>query len=154
MNELKRACIEMLLQTLRAEAGTDVAALAWRDEAGRGIRWISASGNRNERYKHMLLKPGRGLTGIVFRIGQPVVFDSAVPEYQVMRHEYPIILSEQLQTAALLPVKLGNETCGVLLLGSRTPLADTEPLLRISRGMPERIGSVMQNPTADAAAIT
>ncbi len=153
MNELKRACIELQLQTMRAEAGTDVAALAWRDEAGRGIRWISASGNRNERYKHMLLKPGRGLTGIVFRIGQPVVFDSDVPEYQVMRHEYPIILSEQLQTAVLLPVKLGNETCGVLLLGSRVSLPDTKALLRIAAGMPERIAALIQNPM-DATALT
>ncbi len=153
MNELKRACIEILLQAMRAEAGTDVTALAWKDEAGRGIRWISASGNRNERYKHMLLKPGRGLTGIVFRIGQPVVFDSDVPEYQVMRHEYPIILSEQLQTAVLLPVKLGNETCGVLLLGSRVPLPDTRSLLRTAAGMPERIAALIQNPM-DSAALT
>jgi nitrogen regulatory protein A len=153
MNELKRECIEMLLQALRTEAGSDVAALAWRDDAGRGIRWISASGNRNERYKHMLLKPGRGLTGIVFRIGQPVLFDSAVPEYQVMRHEYPIILSEQLQAAALLPVKIGSETCGVLLLGSRSQLDDTGSLLRSATGMPERIVAVMQSPV-DAAAFT
>lgn len=153
MNELKRACIELQLQTMRDEAGTDVAALAWKDEAGRGIRWISASGNRNERYKHMLLKPGRGLTGIVFRIGQPVVFDSDVPEYQVMRHEYPIILSEQLQTAVLLPVKFGTETCGVLLLGSRVPLADTKSLLRIAAGMPERIASIVHN-SMDATALT
>ena len=144
MNELKREAIEAMLLELRTATGADLTALAWRDEAGRGIRWVSASGNRNERYKHMLLKPGRGLIGIVFRIGQPIVFDSALPEYQVMRHEYPIILAEQLQSAVLLPVKIGQDTSGVLLLGSRSPQADTGTYMKAASALPQRIAAYMQ----------
>ena len=111
--------IEVELECLRDLTTSDFSAMAFMESGEYRIRWKYASGNGNERYKQITLKPGSGLAGIVIRIGRPVMLDMNVPDAQSMRYEYPIMLTEHLEAVVAVPFMF-DETQGVLLVGSRS----------------------------------
>ncbi|MBP1990781.1 GAF domain-containing protein [Paenibacillus eucommiae] len=115
-----KAEIEQELDHLRALTSSDFSAIAWRDDHDNRIRWKYVSGNQNERYHSIALKPGRGLAGLVIRLGRTIVVDEASVHLDRLRQEYSIMLVEQLQMAVAFPMMINNETSGVLLIGNRS----------------------------------
>ncbi|MBO9605294.1 MAG: GAF domain-containing protein [Paenibacillaceae bacterium] len=146
MMESGRTAIQQQLDRLRAATSSDFAGLAWFVPQEHRIRWLLASGNLGERYRNLALKPGRGLSGQVIRLGRPVVLDDSAPEAEVerLRHEYSILMVEQLHSFLAVPVAADGETRGALLIGSRQPRrfapsdlpAATEAAERIAEAMP------------------
>jgi nitrogen regulatory protein A len=114
--------IQFELDQLRKVTSSDFSGIAWIDERDNRIRWLYASGNLNERYKKLALKPGRGLAGMVIKLGRPLVIDAKTLEVEILRmqHDYPIMLVEQLRCFIAVPITIHIETLGVLIIGHRT----------------------------------
>lgn len=108
------------LDLLRKMTFSDFSGMAWMELHDHRIRWIFASGNSNLRYKDLALKPGRGLAGLVIKLGRPVIIESTINNDERIKHEYSIMLVEQLQSAIAVPMTIRNEVRGVLLIGNRT----------------------------------
>jgi nitrogen regulatory protein A len=112
--------IQFELDQLRSVTSSDFSGMAWIEHHDSRIRWLYASGNSNERYKKLALKPGRGLAGLVIKLGRHVIVDAAMQNLERLRHDYSIMLVEQLLSAIAVPITIRYETCGVLLIGDRT----------------------------------
>ncbi|MEX2462352.1 MAG: GAF domain-containing protein [Paenibacillaceae bacterium] len=114
--------IQNELDSLCKATTSDFSGIAWMDHHDGRIRWLYASGNRNEQFKRLALKPGRGLAGLVLKLGRPFVIDCGMEELERKRlqHDYSIMLVEQLHTAIALPIKIHDETRAVLLIGNRS----------------------------------
>jgi nitrogen regulatory protein A len=110
------------LDSLRNQTASDFSGIAWMDQHDNRIRWFYVSGNSNERFKRLALKPGRGLAGLVLRLGRPLIIDNRLPgsERTSLQHEYSIMLVEDLLAVIAFPIKIQDETRGVLLIGDRS----------------------------------
>jgi nitrogen regulatory protein A len=64
-------------------------------------------------------RPGKGLAGLAIRLGRPVIIEEDTPEYAQLRKDDPLMLAELLTSAVAIPVQIGGEAGGVLLLGNR-----------------------------------
>ncbi|WP_181438565.1 GAF domain-containing protein [Paenibacillus sambharensis] len=144
MDEVTRKVIDRILDELRNTASSDLAALAWKDEEGRRIRWIAASGNRNERFRRMALKPGKGITGEVLRAGRMVVIAQAAGDTESTACDHPIMLAEQLQSAVAIPVLIDHKAYGVLLLGNRSSPLDADALLSAAGSVTEQLSRLFK----------
>lgn len=111
--------IEARLEQLRFVTHTDFAALALSEESDQIIRWRYAAGNRNERYKRIVLRPGKGIAGKIVRSARPFRIDSFAPKSGDDPREYPILLAEGLKSVLGVPVMNHDRVLGVLLIGNR-----------------------------------
>ncbi|WP_052036187.1 GAF domain-containing protein [Tumebacillus flagellatus] len=133
--------IQEALDGIRAEVVADFLALAL-PEGGGQIRWAYASGNRNDRFKRIVLRPGKGIAGRVFSLGRPVSVEGITPRAGDDPREYPILLAEGLCCAVAVPVLCGSRVRGVLLMASRTPRTFSSSDVDAAIGLAERLGSV------------
>ncbi|MCJ8084403.1 GAF domain-containing protein, partial [Staphylococcus aureus] len=91
------------LDKIRKEEGYDFAAIAFYEsnKPSSPIKWHYVSGNKNNRFKLIILRKGRGLAGTVMKTGKRMVIANVGlalgPEEKI---DYPILLSESL-TAVL-----------------------------------------------------
>jgi nitrogen regulatory protein A len=110
------------LDSLCKITSSDFSGIAWIDQHDSRIRWLYASGNSNERFKRLALKSGRGLAGLVLKLGRPIIIDAGMTDFELSRvqYDYPIMLVEHLHAALAVPIKVHAETRGVLLIGSRS----------------------------------
>ncbi len=109
------------LRALRRQAGFDFAGLA---SAIRGRRtllvWREASGNRNTNYLKIVLEPGKGVAGGVFKRKKTMVVQNVPLQYNESEIVHtPILLAEDLQSFAAFPLWKDDEVEGVLMLGMR-----------------------------------
>jgi nitrogen regulatory protein A len=137
--------IEAHLNQIRNLTSSDFAALAWTDRNDYIIRWKFASGNRNERYKRIILRPGRGIAGQVIRSGRPMRLDSFSIQSGDDAREYPIFLAENLKSAAAAPVVISSKVKGVLLIGTRMPRSYTDEETELVVNIAEQLGSMIQS---------
>ncbi|CAM4179149.1 GAF domain-containing protein [Paenibacillus macerans] len=110
------------IDQLREQAGYDFAALAFAQTAVNDyvITWQFASGNLNERYKRIVLQSGKGIAGIVFKTGIPILVTSVREQLNPKELiNYPIVMSEKLTGLAAIPLYLADRVEGVLLIGCR-----------------------------------
>ncbi|WP_181909349.1 GAF domain-containing protein [Paenibacillus taihuensis] len=114
--------IQSQLDQIRTSTDSDWAGFAMEEQYHRRIRWLAASGNSNERYAELVIRPGRGLSGLVIKLGRPVIVDARMPasERERLRPDYSIMLVEQLQAAIGVPLTIQDEIRGVLLVGNRS----------------------------------
>lgn len=112
--------IERKLHYLCDMTSSDFSAFARLSERDHTIHWKYAVGNKSDRYKQMVGKPGRGLSGSVVRFGRDIVVDKNTPNYDKTRLEYPIMLAENLHSAIAVPIHLHGKINGILLIGSRS----------------------------------
>ncbi|NRF94447.1 GAF domain-containing protein [Paenibacillus frigoriresistens] len=128
------------LERLRSLASSDFIALAPLHDKAERIRWKYASGSRNERYQQMVIKSGQGLAGSVLRLGRWVKLDDSHPDSDQVRRSCPVLLAEQLQTAAVFPILTDSDNLlikGLLFIGKRTQPRYTEAeLLVVQEGLP------------------
>lgn len=110
------------LDHIREVIGYDFASLAFAQSAKDEfvITWQYVSGNLNDRYKRIQLQSGKGIAGMVFKTGKPLlVLDVEEELAQSERFQYPIIVSEQLASLAAIPLFELDRVTGVLLVGYR-----------------------------------
>nr|WP_275695486.1 GAF domain-containing protein [Fredinandcohnia sp. SECRCQ15] len=112
--------IEQQLKKLIATTSSDFSALACIKELDHTIHWKYATGNSNERFRHMVGKPGKGIAGSVFRFGREIVLDQDTVGYDKIRLGYPIMLAENLLAAIAVPLFANGKIRGVLVTGSRS----------------------------------
>lgn len=134
--------IEASLSELRRLTATDFAALAWADEKEQTIRWKYASGSRNERYKRITLRLGKGIAGKVMRSGRAMVLESFSPKSGDDPREYPILLAENLKAVIGVPVTIDERVMGVLLVGCRQPRAFEDEMVELVMNVAEQIGTM------------
>jgi nitrogen regulatory protein A len=125
---------------------SDFSGLAWIDQQDSRIRWLYASGNSNERFKQLALKSGRGLAGLVLKLGRPIIIDAGMRDLELSRvqYNYPIMLVEHLQTAIAVPITVYDETRGVLLIGNRSERYYEENDLHLIMNLIERFTGLLQ----------
>nr|WP_263314952.1 nitrate respiration regulation accessory nitrate sensor NreA [Mammaliicoccus sp. Marseille-Q6498] len=101
------------------------------------IKWQYVSGNLNHRYKHIVLRNGRGIAGIVIKSGKEITIKN-VKNSSYYKHifNYPIIQSEQLTALIAMPLWKKNRVCGVLMIGQR----NDKPLPVIERKLFAKFG--------------
>lgn len=136
--------IEASLSELRRLTATDFAALAFADSNEQTIRWKFASGNRNDRYKRIVLRLGKGIAGKVMRSGRPMIMDSFSPKSGDDPREYPILLAESLKSIVGVPVQTNDRVMGVLLIGCRTDRVFEEDVVELLINVAEQISTMVQ----------
>ncbi|WP_088006797.1 GAF domain-containing protein [Indiicoccus explosivorum] len=119
---------------LREKLGCDLVAIALVETAEQQfvLKWQYASGNLNDRFKRIVLQSGRGVAGLVFKTGKPLLLPS-VGEFikKDGLFSYPIIMSEKLQSVAAVPLWNKGRVAGVLLCGCRKEHEITDELLQM-----------------------
>ncbi|MDR0267403.1 GAF domain-containing protein [Paenibacillus sp.] len=84
------------------------------------LTWQYVSGNMNERYKRIVLHSGKGIAGMVFKTGKPMLVQDVNNEIASSDlFNYPIIVAEQLKSIGAVPLWEGTRVMGVLLVGYR-----------------------------------
>ncbi|WNR44220.1 GAF domain-containing protein [Paenibacillus roseipurpureus] len=109
------------LEEIRNLTSSDFAALALCLDKAKSYRWKCAAGNSNDRYQHMVIRTGQGLAGTALRLGRWVKLDDSHPQFGRERRDCPVMLAEQLQAAAVFPIRLdtGCPMRGLLFIGKR-----------------------------------
>ncbi|GAA0324763.1 GAF domain-containing protein [Bacillus carboniphilus] len=127
-NKMKEVSIRMnqiCMETMK-ELSSDFVALATYNNEGKDIRWKFAAGNRNEKYKQITVRYGKGIAGQVMRSGSPMVIQSFPEDINGKATDYPIMLAEQLVSCIAVPVQFNDKIWGVLLAGHRIEKGFTE----------------------------
>lgn len=133
--------IERFLDEVRRLMAVDFAGLAWYEELD-FIRWRFASGNRNDRYRRITLRLGKGIAGKVIRSGRMMVIEDLSQLTEDIR-EYPIFLSEGLQAAVGAPVTIRSSVLGVLLAGNRYSTIFSSDQLELIQSFSEQLGTML-----------
>lgn len=115
------AC-EHLLKDLEC----DFVGLAIQNKVGPDVRWHYASGNRNEKYKRITVRYGKGIAGRVISTGSPMQIENFPNDIIGKSLEYPIFLAEHLVSAFAVPLRYAGIPRGVLLAGHRASRSFTE----------------------------
>ena len=120
------------LRQLKMLFGFEFVSLAVTLDVGHPLlTWINATGNRNTRYRRIILEPGKGIAGEIYRGGKPIVIQDADKELQEQdRFKYPIILAEELRSVLAYPMWKGDKVEAILLLAFRDPDRITQKLFR------------------------
>lgn len=109
------------LREIRKKAGFDFAGMASVIH-GRStlLVWRAASGNRNKNYLKIVLEPGKGVAGGVFRREKPMVVQDTLLSYSEDEIVHsPILLAEDLRSFAAFPLWQDGKVESILLLAMR-----------------------------------
>jgi signal transduction histidine kinase len=98
----------------------DFVGLAIQNNRGPDIRWHYAVGNRNEKYKKITVRYGKGIAGKVISTGSPMMIDHFPNHILGKAIEYPIMLAEKLISTYAVPIFLNSSPKGALLVGRRS----------------------------------
>ncbi|HIW31837.1 MAG TPA: GAF domain-containing protein [Candidatus Paenibacillus intestinavium] len=110
------------IDQIREQFGYHYISLAFAQSAADsfGITWQYASGNLNDRYKRIILQSGKGVAGVVFKTGKPMLVSRVKDELQKEDlFNYPIIVAERLDSLVAIPLFHMERVTGVLLVGYR-----------------------------------
>lgn len=94
------------------------------------LTWPFAAGNLSNRYRRIVLTPGKGIAGMVYQSGQSMVIQNVqkeIPKDELT--EYPIAIAEKLECLCALPLWRDSAVKGVLMLAFRTPERFTPEIL-------------------------
>ncbi len=118
------------LRKLKTEFRFDFVSLAVALESGQQLlTWIHATGNRNARYRRIVLEPGKGIAGEVYHGGNAMMIQDANKEISEQdRFKYPITIAEELRSMLAFPLWKENKVGGILLLAFRSPNRITQDL--------------------------
>jgi len=118
------------LRKLKSDFGFDFVSLAIALETGQQLlTWIHATGNKNARYRRIVLEPGKGIAGEVYHGRNAIVIQDVNQEIsEEDRFKYPITISEELRSVLSFPLWKGDKVGGILLLAFRSPNKITREL--------------------------
>jgi len=115
--------ILVLCSEIAHEISCDFVGLAIYNPQGKELRWMYAVGNRNEKYRRIVVRYGKGIAGQVIRTGRPMTISQFPQNIIGKATDYPIMLAEQLISALAYPIHRGGIPWGVLLIGNRSESA-------------------------------
>ncbi|MFJ7940619.1 GAF domain-containing protein [Peribacillus sp. NPDC096622] len=120
---LKKACERVL-----EEINCDFVGLALQNSKGPDISWHYAAGNRNDKYKRITVRYGKGIAGRVISTGRPMKIEGFPNNIHGKALEYPIMLAENLSYAFAVPIEFKGVPKGVLLVGKRIdqPISESD----------------------------
>lgn len=120
------------LRKLKTEFGFEFVSLAVALETGQQLlTWIHATGNRNARYRRIVLEPGKGIAGEVYHGGNAMVIQDANEEISEQdRFKYPITIAEELRSILAFPLWKEDKVGGILLMAFRSPNRITRELFQ------------------------
>lgn len=110
-----------ILSGMREQTSCDFSALAVIDGKERCISWKWASGNLNDRYLNIRVRHGQGIEGEIIKVGRGMTWDKMDSKKANVHANYSIWLTERLESAYAVPVWIGKEMKGILLIGDRSP---------------------------------
>lgn len=114
-DEILQVCNKMA-----QEVPCEFVGLAVYHSSAKEIRWHVAIGNRNDKYKRIIVRYGKGIAGQVIRNGRPMTVIGPFDQRAGKQTEYPILIAEQLLSAYAVPVSSHGIPWGVLLIGNRS----------------------------------
>ncbi|MNI19039.1 GAF domain protein [compost metagenome] len=123
---------QQAIDSLREEFDFDFVSIALVQSAADQfvLTWQYVSGNLNNRYKRIVLHSGKGVAGRVFKTGKPMLIPNVKSELEPNDlFNYPIIVSEQLQSVCAVPLWKDGRVVGVLMVGFRGEDRLTESLV-------------------------
>ncbi|WP_301107188.1 GAF domain-containing protein [Sporosarcina sp.] len=84
------------------------------------LKWRYVTGNLNMRYRRIVLSSGKGVAGLVFKTGKPMlVYDVDHHVESQDLYNYPILIFEKLKSFGAIPLFQDDHVQGVLLVGYR-----------------------------------
>lgn len=142
MDKIKLA-ITQCLENLRLQTGADFSAFACQDSTEAAVRWKYAVGNRNERFRRIVLRPGKGIAGKVLLSGRLMIIENYEPKQHDDPREYPILYAEELKSALGIPVIMQDRVKGVVLLGYRNACHIEEKIIVIAKQAAEEVAMLL-----------
>lgn len=134
------------LENIRTATGCDFVAIVLVEPAENQhvLKWKYATGSISSRLKHVTLQSGKGIAGMVFKTGKPlIVHDVADFTDREDLFNYPILALEKLKSMGAYPLWHEGRVAGVLLGGFREAHKMTEQNLRsLKQSSKKRIGSL------------
>lgn len=84
------------------------------------LKWRYVAGNLSLRYRRIVLTSGKGIAGLVFKTGKPMMV-SDVDDHVEARdlYNYPILIFEKLKSFGAIPLFKEDHVQGILLVGYR-----------------------------------
>ncbi|WP_085504946.1 GAF domain-containing protein [Thalassobacillus devorans] len=97
----------------------DFVGVALQNRNDPDITWPYAMGNRNEKYKYITVRYGKGIAGKVISSGTPMGITNFPETILGKITDYPIMLAEKLVAAYSVPLVWNGLPKGALLIGYR-----------------------------------
>lgn len=122
MNEKTKFSYQHKIEELKEHLGFDYIGLALVQpaESHFSLKWEYVVGNISNRYKKITLKSGKGVAGIVFKTGKPLLIQDVEEMYsETELFSYPIVVAENIKSFGAIPLYKYNRVKGVLLAGYR-----------------------------------
>lgn len=110
------------IDQFRADTDFDLVAIALIEPAENQyvLKWKYTSGNTSNRIKKILLQSGKGIAGMVFKTGKPlIVKDRGDFAQNDDLFNFPILVFENLRSFGAVPLWHNGRVAGVLLGGYR-----------------------------------
>lgn len=128
-----KSAFQLELDRIRSNLDFDFMGLALAESAEYNyvIKWKYVSGNKNDRYKRIVLQSGKGIAGMVFKTGKPILIPS-MDQYAESDclFNYPIVQSESLRSVGAVPLWKDERVEGVLMGAYRDERQVTEEMLQ------------------------
>lgn len=117
------------LEAIRAITGCDLVAVALVEPAENQyvLKWKYIAGSINNRIKKVILSSGKGIAGMVFKTGKPMLLPAvsdSMAEHDLFN--FPILSLENLKSIGAVPLWHNGRVAGVLLGGFRGDESMTE----------------------------
>lgn len=120
---------QLAIDRVKEQLGYDFVGIALVDTCKQHyeLRWRYVTGNKSKRYRKIVLQSGKGIAGLVFKTGKPLLAEDAdqLPGEQDL-YNYPIVALEGLKSFGAIPLFKNDHVRGVLLIGYRQPGKLTE----------------------------
>ncbi|WP_051541203.1 GAF domain-containing protein [Caldalkalibacillus mannanilyticus] len=130
---------------LALEIPCDFVGVAIYNHTQKELQWKYVVGNRNDKYKLITVRYGKGIAGTVVRTGRPLSI-SNFPEGIIGKPtEYPIMLAEKLVAAMGTPIVYRGTPWGVLLVGNRNQTAFTSDQLEVVKKRADQISQGLRD---------
>jgi nitrogen regulatory protein A len=131
----KKGCLIMgyneVCENLTKQLPCEFAGLAVYNQYGKEIKWKYVVGNRNDKYKRINVRYGKGIAGKVVRTGTPIIIPCFPEHMSGKATDYPIMLAEQLISCIAVPIRLNQTIWGVLMGGNRSQCHASQDQLQI-----------------------
>ena len=131
------------LAELRLKTGADFSAFACQEPGEALIRWKYAVGNRNERFRRIVLRSGKGIAGKVLLSGRVMLIENYEPKPHDDPREYPILYAEELKSALGVPVMIEDKVKGVVLIGYRSNCVIEEKVVELAKVTAEQVAKLL-----------
>jgi nitrogen regulatory protein A len=111
--------INEICKDISANLPCDFVSVGILHDTNKTISWMAVFGNRNDKYKRIKMRYGKGIAGNVIRTGKYFMFDSFPDVIYGKAVDYPLLIAEQLVSGVAVPIVNTNGICGVLLSADR-----------------------------------